>query len=96
MKHQSENNKQLSCRNRRRRKKKTKTYITKGQINRVVDTLLHPTFRKEPKLRLLNGFIHALVEQEPKSSMKKFVRYHLLPQLFKEEPDKKKKKNANK
>jgi hypothetical protein len=46
------------------------SFITKGQLNRIIDMLLHPSFSQKPELRIINGLLHALVEQDPKVSMK--------------------------
>lgn len=86
MKNQTENNEQSSFRNRQKKKMKKRAYITKGKINRMIDIFLHPGFRQKPQLRLINGLLHAFVEQDPKASMKKFVRYNILPLLTRKQP----------
>lgn len=49
---------------------------TKAELNRIIDSLLHPWFREYPWLRFVDGVMHALVEQDPRESLEKFLRYH--------------------
>jgi len=48
----------------------------KGRVNRLIDDLVHPYFKKYPALILLDGLLHAIVEQNPDVSLRKFVRYN--------------------
>ena len=57
--------------------------VTKGQLNRLIDELLHPYFKVDAGYILLDGFLHALVEQNPNESFRKFLKYNL-PRLIKE------------
>ena len=59
------------------KKRKRYRFYTPGQINRLVDDLVHPFFRKNEAVRLLDGVLHALVEQNSEVSVQKFVRYNL-------------------
>lgn len=54
-----------------------KATYTKGEINRLIDGLLHPFARGEDKVpvMVLDAIAHALVEQDPKKSLMKFMRY---------------------
>jgi hypothetical protein len=49
---------------------------TRAELNRIIDSILHPWFREYPWLRLVDGIMHALVEQNPSESLEKFLRYH--------------------
>jgi len=51
-------------------------------LNRLVDGVMHPYFRQCPVLIVLDGLLHAMVEQDPDVSLRKFVR-HNLPGLLK-------------
>ena len=54
-----------------------------GEVNQIIDSLLHPWFRDYPWLRLVDGLLHALNEQDPPRSLEKFIRYHA-PELLEE------------
>ena len=62
--------KQSAKRNRR------KPY-TKGELNALVDSFLHPLFREHPVFMVIDEIAHALIEQNPRESAVKFVRYSL-------------------
>jgi hypothetical protein len=65
-----------------RKPRKKQTY-SKGEKNKIVDSLLHPFYRRSQLIRVVDGVIHGLIEQDTKSSAKKFVRYNL-PEFLKE------------
>ena len=48
---------------------------TNGELNRLIDGLIHSKARKDPSLWVLDGLLHAIVEQNPKVSAKKFLLY---------------------
>ena len=50
--------------------------MRKIYLNRLVDAILHPYFKKHPELIILDGILHALIEQNPKQSLKKFIKYN--------------------
>lgn len=56
---------------------------TKGEVNRLIDGVLHPLMRGELKapLVVLDALAHAMVEQDPKRSFRSFARYGL-PKLL--------------
>ena len=54
-----------------------------GDLNRMIDSLLHPLARKDPRLWAVDTLLHAIVEQNPESTAKKFIRYNL-PEITKE------------
>jgi len=56
--------------------------VAKGQLNKLVDEPLHPYFKVDAGYILLDGFLHALVEQNPSESFQKFLKYNLI-QKFK-------------
>ena len=49
----------------------------KGKLNRLIDSVMHPLFKKHPGFVLLDGVLHALVEQNPEESLRKFIKYNL-------------------
>jgi len=56
------------------RKKNKKSIINP---NRLIDRIFHPLFRKSRKFVIIDGVLHFIVEQNPPTSMKKFLRYSL-------------------
>lgn len=50
---------------------------TKGQVNMMIDLILHPMMKGEDEVRIiaLDALAHAIVEQDPDHSRKKFLRY---------------------
>jgi hypothetical protein len=64
-------------------RKRKRRLFTKGQLNRLIDDLIHPHYRQNEALRFLDGLLHGLVEQNPPESLGKFVRYNL-PELIKQ------------
>ena len=65
--------------------RRRKATYTKGEVNRMIDSLLHPFMRGEDKVQvmLLDVGLHALVEQNPTESFLKFMRF-TGPKLLKE------------
>lgn len=47
---------------------------TQGELNRLVDSLLHPLAKGNSNVMLLDGVIHAMIEQNPSESTLKFVK----------------------
>jgi hypothetical protein len=68
--------------------KKTSKPITAGQLNKLIDVFVHPLFKRDERYIWFDGFLHALVEQDPQVSIKKFAKYNL-PKLVKRKPTKK-------
>jgi hypothetical protein len=60
----------------RRRRKKYGVY-TVGEVNYLIDSVLHPFFDKHPALIVADAALHYLVEQNPDESTVKFVKYTL-------------------
>lgn len=59
------------------KKRTTKALYTTGEINQMIDSLLHPLAKKDPRILIADGFIHALVENDPHSSLGKFLMYNM-------------------
>jgi len=64
----------------KRKANKTSEPFTSGQLNRLVDDLCHPFFQENKGYVLVDGLLHAIVEQNPPVSIKKFVQYNV-PEL---------------
>jgi len=56
-----------------RRRKRSSTYLA----NKLIDAALHPLYKQSAGWILVDGAFHALVERNPKVSMRKFVKYSL-------------------
>jgi len=63
--------------------KRGRGVVSKGELNKFVDDLLHPLFKVDPAFILLDGFLHGLVERNPSESTRKFLVYNL-PKLIKQ------------
>jgi len=76
------------------RKTKRQAY-SKGELNQMIDSVLHPlaTGENAVAILLLDGILHSAVEQDPGQSIQKFIRYSL-PKILK--ADKKKPRRARK
>jgi hypothetical protein len=47
----------------------------------MVDALFHPIAERSPELLMLDGILHAIIEQNPSESLMKFIEYSL-PELL--------------
>jgi len=56
---------------------------TKGELNKLVDSVCHPLSKTDKGFILVDGLLHAMVEQDPPTTVKKFIKYNL-PELMKE------------
>ncbi|MGD0977548.1 MAG: hypothetical protein ABR962_00235 [Candidatus Bathyarchaeia archaeon] len=65
------------------RKKKNEKQYSKGEINRLIDSMLHPLFDSSPVFIVVDSVLHGLVEQNPKETVGKFARY-TLPKIIEE------------
>jgi len=50
---------------------------SKAELNKLIDSVIHPLAKEDPSLLILDGFLHSLVEQNPPLSVRKFLRYNL-------------------
>ena len=62
--------------------KKSATY-SKGDLNKMVDTLIHPLSKTDKRFILVDGFLHGLIERDPPTTIKKFLKYNL-PEILKQ------------
>lgn len=60
-----------------RRRRSRKTVYTKGELNKMVDSALHPLFEHSPIFVAVDEAAHALIEQDLRESLLKFLRYSL-------------------
>jgi hypothetical protein len=66
-----------------RRNKKIAYHYTKGELNRAINSLIHPLSKRNPTLVVLDVILHGLVEQKTSETVVKFIRYSL-PQIIAE------------
>jgi len=50
---------------------------TKGELNRLIDDLIHPFYKTDKSLLLIDALLHGLIEQNPPQTVLKFLRYNL-------------------
>jgi len=62
------------------RARKKRSIYSKGEINRLIDCLLHPLSDINPAFSLVDAILHGVMEQNPPETALKFLRYNL--QLF--------------
>jgi hypothetical protein len=59
-----------------RKSSKRKPY-SKGELNKLIDGLIHPLYKKNGAFIIVDGLMHSMVEQAPGKSVAKFIRYSL-------------------
>ena len=65
---------------RARGKRRSRPY-TKGELNKLIDDLVHPYARDQKGYYVLDGILHGIVERDPNVSMRKFIK-HNLPRML--------------
>jgi hypothetical protein len=63
-------------------KKQPIKLYTRGQLNYLIDDVVHPFFDKHVGFVLVDEILHAVVEKNPRVVTKKFLRYSL-PEIIK-------------
>jgi len=63
--------------------KKERRHYSKGELNRLIDDLIHPLYDRNPELMVVDVVLHGLLEQNPPETVLKFIRYSL-PRVVKE------------
>jgi len=69
-----------------------RTLYTPGELNRIIDALVHPLIEHDPYLIVLDGILHSLIEMDPSGSLAKFLQYSspkLLAELIRKRDRKK-------
>ena len=64
-----------------RKEKRTVKPYTKGELNKLIDSLCHPLFKTNESYILIDGLLHGIVEQKPPTTLRKFIK-HNLPKLI--------------
>lgn len=58
-------------------RKKDKKKYSKGELNRLIDSVLHPLFDHSTEMMIVDSVLHSLVEQNLAETTQKFIRYNL-------------------
>jgi hypothetical protein len=63
------------------RSKRTKQRVvySRSDINKILDTIIHPWIKEYPWLTFVDGLLHTLNERNPKASLQKFIHCNLKP-----------------
>lgn len=69
-------------RTQRSERKRTGVNLTRGELNKIIDAMFHRHFSKRPSLIFVDGLAHAIVENDPEESLRKFLKYGI-PALLK-------------
>jgi len=77
----------------RTKKKRARKPYTKGELNKLIDSLCHPLFKTNEGFILVDGLLHGLVEQNPPITIRKFIK-HNLPKLVEQIRKKTKEKQS--
>ena len=64
-------------------RRKNKSYST-GELNKLIDSVVHPLTRRDPEFWVVDTFLHGLVEQDPPLSARKFLKY-TVPKLIQQQ-----------
>jgi hypothetical protein len=64
-------------------KKKGRRPYTKGELNKLIDSLCHPLCEMNDGFILVDGVLNAMVEKDPPVTVKKFTKYNL-PKILKQ------------
>jgi len=56
---------------------------TDGELNKLVDSAVHPKAHRDLSYWLLDTLLHAAIEQDPKVTTEKFIQYSL-PKIIKQ------------
>jgi len=79
--------------NSKKKKKRAHKPYTKGELNKLIDSLCHPLFKTNEGYVLVDGLLHGIVEQNPPLTIRKFMEYNL-PKLIKQIEKKTKEKQS--
>ncbi|MGA2791035.1 MAG: hypothetical protein ABSF00_09730 [Candidatus Bathyarchaeia archaeon] len=57
--------------------RKRNQFFSVGKRNKLIDWVFHPLAKEDPRFWWVDGIVHTLNEQDPISSVEKFVRYNV-------------------
>jgi len=50
--------------------------FTDGELNKLIDSIMHPIARDNPWFLALDTVLHGMVEEDPSTTTRKFLRYN--------------------
>jgi len=50
---------------------------TTGELNKIIDALIHPLAKTDASYIVLDTILHGIVEQNPSTTIRKFIKYNL-------------------
>jgi len=56
---------------------------TDGELNKIVDGLVHPKARKDLSYWAWDALLHGIIEQDPEVTVEKFIEYNI-PEIIKQ------------
>ena len=51
--------------------------VSKGDLNRLIDRLVHPLIERDWRFILVGSLLRAMVERNPPLTVRKFIKYNL-------------------
>lgn len=57
--------------------RKRRSLYTEGEVNKPIDSFLHPIAKQDPYYWVADTLLHGIVEQDPEVTLGKFIRYTL-------------------
>jgi len=60
-----------------KKRRRRKAIFSRGELHKIVDSGLHPLFEQSPIFIAVDEAAHALIEQDLRESILKFIRYSL-------------------
>jgi hypothetical protein len=71
--------------------RKKESLFTEGELNKLIDSFLHPIARQDPYFWVADTLLHAMIEQDPGVTVDKFVRY-TVPKILEQAAKRQKKR----
>ncbi len=63
--------------------RKKRRHCSKGELDRLIDELVHPLSDRNHELMIVDAMLHGLVEQNPPETVVKYIHYSL-PKIIRE------------
>jgi len=55
----------------------TRALYTTGEVNQLIDSVLHPLAKRDPRVFVIDTVLHTLTERDLLTSSRKFLRYNM-------------------
>jgi len=63
--------------------RRRRSIYSKGEVNRLIDSVIHPLFNLNQGFTVADAILHGFVERNPPETALKFIRYNL-PKVIRE------------